>query len=207
MSGMLPGLYENGGVYCHASAFKIVMDCRVGRPDDALRTLCKIMPDSGENPSMDSGAEPYVFTNCYSTHPKYYGKSYQSWTTGTSAWVMMGLYEGFAGLRRDLDGLHVAPCLPGAWDSLEVVRNFRGCEWHVSLMRDHSVGGSSMSIEVDGCSIEGDVLPLFPPGSMHRARVVLGDALVLDREVSDTKRSMIARCQTPDDHASGGNPQ
>lgn len=24
-----------------------------------------------------------MFTNCYSTHPKYYGKSYWSWTTGT----------------------------------------------------------------------------------------------------------------------------
>ena len=90
MSGMLPGLFENGGVYCHATGFKILMDCKVGRASKALQTLKKIMPDSEKNPSSRSGAEPYVFTNCYSTHPGYYGKSYQSWTTGTSVWCLMG---------------------------------------------------------------------------------------------------------------------
>ena len=66
MSGMLPGLFENGGVYCHATGFKILMDCCTGRGEKALKTLKKIMPDSKENPSAKSGAEPYVFTNCYS---------------------------------------------------------------------------------------------------------------------------------------------
>ena len=90
MSGMLPGLFENGGVYCHATGFKILMDCCTGRGTKAVETLKKIMPDSGKNPSARSGAEPYVFTNCYSTSPGYYGKSYQSWTTGTSAMVPEG---------------------------------------------------------------------------------------------------------------------
>ena len=31
MSGMLPGLFENGGIYCHATGFKILMDCKLGR--------------------------------------------------------------------------------------------------------------------------------------------------------------------------------
>ena len=66
---MLPGLFENGGVYCHATGFKILMDCCTGRGEKALKTLKKIMPDSEENPSAKSGAEPYVFTNCYSTNP------------------------------------------------------------------------------------------------------------------------------------------
>ena len=61
MSGMLPGLFENGGVYCHATGFKILMDCKVGRGSKAVKTLKKIMPDSDKNPSMQSGAEPYVF--------------------------------------------------------------------------------------------------------------------------------------------------
>lgn len=61
MSGMLPGLFENGGVYCHATGFKILMDCKVGRASKALQTLKKIMPDSEKNPSSRSGAEPYVF--------------------------------------------------------------------------------------------------------------------------------------------------
>lgn len=50
MSGMLPGLFENGGVYCHATGFKILMDCKLGRAEKALCTLKKIMPDSEKNP-------------------------------------------------------------------------------------------------------------------------------------------------------------
>ncbi len=46
MSGMLPGLFENGGVYCHATGFKILMDCKLGRATKAISTLKKIMPDS-----------------------------------------------------------------------------------------------------------------------------------------------------------------
>lgn len=41
MSGMLPGLFENGGVYCHATGFKILMDCKLGRAEKALCTLKK----------------------------------------------------------------------------------------------------------------------------------------------------------------------
>lgn len=126
MSGMLPGLFENGGVYCHATGFKILMDCTLGRANEALATLQKIMPDSEKNPSMRSGAEPYVFTNCYATHPKYYGRSYQSWTTGTSAWCLMGMYEGILGIKRTLDGLKIAPCFPSIWEKAEVTRPFCG---------------------------------------------------------------------------------
>ena len=42
MSGMLPGLFENGGVYCHATGFKILMDCKVGRGSKAFETLKKL---------------------------------------------------------------------------------------------------------------------------------------------------------------------
>ena len=153
MSGMLPGLFENGGVYCHASAFKILADCKCGRGDAALRTLKKIMPDSERNPSAQSGAEPYVFTNCYATHPKYDGRSYQSWTTGTSAWCLMGLYEGILGIQRDYEGLRIQPCLPLDWESAEVTRQFRGAAYHIVIRR-----GIKKGITIDGERLQGDLI-------------------------------------------------
>jgi cellobiose phosphorylase len=168
MSGMLPGLFENGGVYCHASAFKILMDCRLNRGDHALRTLKKIMPDSERNPSAQSGAEPYVFTNCYSTHPKYYGRSYQSWTTGTSAWCMMGLYEGILGVQRDYEGLRIRPAFPSSWQEAEMTRRFRGADYLIRLRR-----GEHKGILVDGERIAGDLLPDFQDGKEHLVEVTL----------------------------------
>lgn len=185
MSGMLPGLFENGGVYCHATGFKILMDCKTGRGSKALATLKKIMPDSDKNPSTQSGAEPYVFTNCYSTHPGYYGKSYQSWTTGTSAWCLMGLYEGIMGVKADYDGLRIEPCFPDEWEEAEMTRHFRGADYHVMIKRDHGSrdGAENQSqgetengvaqITVDGTQIKGTVLPDLRDERKHEVEVIL----------------------------------
>jgi cellobiose phosphorylase len=173
MSGMLPGLFENGGVYCHATGFKIMMDCKLGRGDHALHTLKKIMPDSEKNPSSRSGAEPYVFTNCYATHPKYYGKSYWSWTTGTSAWSMMGLYEGILGVKRSYDGLQIQPAFPSEWDFAEVTRTFRGAQYHITIKNPHHLAQSRPYIWVDGTQISGNVLPDFRDGALHEVEVTL----------------------------------
>lgn len=162
MSGMLGGLFENGGVYCHASAFKILADCRENRGSDALRTLHKIMPDSKWNPSAQSGAEPYVFTNCYSTHPKYYGRSYQSWTTGTSAWCLKGLLEGILGVRHDFEGLRIEPCLPEEWDRAEAMRRFRGSTYRITIKRT-----GRKQLLADGTKLEGALVPAYQDGGVH----------------------------------------
>lgn len=173
MSGMLPGLFENGGVYCHATGFKMLMDCAVGRGSKAAETLKKIMPDSEKNPSMQSGAEPYVFTNCYATHPGYYGKSYQSWTTGTSAWCLMGLYEGIMGVKSDYDGLRIEPCFPAEWGGAELTRQFRGARYHVVIKNPQHIKNAVAKITVDGAPVAGTVLPDFGDGLRHEVEVTL----------------------------------
>ncbi|MCM1049226.1 MAG: cellobiose phosphorylase [Clostridiales bacterium] len=173
MSGMLPGLFENGGVYCHASAFKLLADCKLGRAQDAIRTLKKIMPDSDKNPSERSGAEPYVFTNCYATHPKYYGKSYQSWTTGTSAWSLRCMVEGILGVKRDYNGLKVEPCIPKEWEAAEITRQFRGAAYHIVIRNPHHKGGGEYSLTVDNAKIDGNVIPDFRDGKRHEVCVTL----------------------------------
>jgi len=173
MSGMLPGLFENGGVYCHATAFKVLADCKLKRSGDALRAIKKIMPDSEKNPSTNSGAEPYVFTNCYSIHPKYYGKSYWSWTTGTSAWTMMGVYEGLLGVKRDYDGLKIDPCFPKEWDKAEVIREFRGTKYHIVFENSGHPDEPKIEIKVDGHELNGNILPLYADGQSHEVSVKL----------------------------------
>lgn len=192
MSGMLPGLFENGGVYCHATGFKVLMDCKVGRGTKAVETLKKIMPDSEKNPSMQSGAEPYVFTNCYSTNPGYYGQSYQSWTTGTSSWCVMGLYEGIMGVKRDYDGLKIEPCFPKEWEYAEVTRHFRGADYRIKIYNPEHLEKGILKIYVDGKlytdpenaeesytsekRISGRVLPDFRDGKLHKIQITLRSA-------------------------------
>lgn len=178
MSGMFPGLFENGGVYCHATGFKALMDCYYGRGEEALRALSKIAPDSPENPSARSGAEPYAFTNCYATHPKFYGKSYQSWTTGTSAWALITLYEGILGMRRDFGGLRLAPCLPGSWDGAEATRVFRGTRYRIVYRNSKAMSREKPLILVDGTRLDGNMLPRFDDDVEHHVEVEYASAPV-----------------------------
>ena len=173
MSGMLPGLFENGGVYCHATGFKILMDCKTGRGTKAVRTLKKIMPDSEQNPSARSGAEPYVFTNCYSTNPGYYGKSYQSWTTGTSAWCLKGLYEGIMGVKRDYEGLRISPCFPAEWEKAEMTRHFRGADYHIVICNPQRLESGSAEVTADGAMCGSGLIPDYGDGRLHEIEVII----------------------------------
>ncbi len=173
MSGMLPGLFENGGVYCHATSFKIFMDCKLHRANKAIETLKKIMPDSDKNPSSQSGAEPYVFTNCYATHPGYYGKSYWSWTTGTSAWALRSIYEGIMGVKRDYEGLLIEPCFPSDWEEGEVTRHFRGADYHIVIRNPKHIEAGTAVITADHVEIEGNHLPDYQDGKLHEVEVIL----------------------------------
>lgn len=176
MSGMLPGLFENGGVYCHATGFKILMDCKLKRGKEALRTLKKIMPDSEKNPSTQSGAEPYVFTNCYATHPLYYGRSYWSWTTGTSAWSMMALYEGILGVKRDYVGLSLNPCFTPEWERAEMTRHFRGADYHIVVLNPHHLETGHVAVTMDGQAIAGSHLPIMNDGKKHEVVAIIEQA-------------------------------
>ncbi|MDO4622936.1 MAG: cellobiose phosphorylase [Eubacteriales bacterium] len=171
MSGMLPGLFENGGVYCHATGFKVLMDCRLGRGSKAVETMKKIMPDNAKNPSARSGAEPYVFTNCYSTNPGYYGKSYQSWTTGTSSWCLMGVYEGIMGIKREYSGLRIQPCFPAEWETAEAVRHFRGADYHVVIRNPNHADGGIAEVFADGILCPDGILPDYGDGCCHEIQV------------------------------------
>lgn len=170
MSGMLPGLFENGGVYNHCNAFKIMADCKVGRGEQALSTLHKMIPDSKDNPVSITGAEPYLFVNCWCMHPSFFTRIWFGWFTGTSAWALRGFYEGICGLKREYAGLRIQPCLPKAWDRVELTRTFRGCQYHIVI--ENQCRGEQ-KILLDGREFSGAVLPVLEDGAVHEVLVLL----------------------------------
>lgn len=170
MSGMLPGVYENGGIYNHAGCFKVMADCMAGRGDRAVCTLKKIIPGGEGKDCYATTAEPYVFTNCYLKHPSVDKMVGFSWQTGTSAWGLMAYYEGILGLQPEYDGLHVRPCFPKGWKKAEAYRNFRGNKLHI-LYRNK--GGNTVRLKADGVPVEGDKIPAFADELEHTISVVL----------------------------------
>ena len=170
MSGMLPGVYENGGIYNHAGCFKVMSDCKLGRGKNAVDTFLKILPDGKHNPTEKTTAEPYVFTNCYLKHPSVDMMVGFTWQTGTSAWGIMCLYEGILGLKRDFDGLIVQPAFPADWEHVEAERTFRGNKLYFTY---ENVGNKEISLVVDGKEIKGNKVPLFEDEKEHHILVRL----------------------------------
>jgi cellobiose phosphorylase len=128
ISSDAPGTVENGGVYVHAAMFHAYALAVVGRADDALAALRRVLPDNPDNPSERSGLEPYQLTNQYeglaSAHP---GRAMFAWRTGSVAWWHKTFWEGLLGIRTELDALVVQPCLPAAFArGVVAIRPVRG---------------------------------------------------------------------------------
>ena len=165
---MLPGVYENGGIYNHAGCFKVMADCVLGRAEEAYASLAAIVPDGPYNPSERTTVEPYVFVNCYLKHPAVDMKCGPSWQTGTSALGLRCYYEGILGIRREYGGLRILPCLPAAWENVYAERDYRGSRLRIFYKNLHR---GSVRIFVDGVLIDGQLVRPFSDGGEHTISV------------------------------------
>ncbi len=151
---MKPGLVENGSVYNHGVAFKLVADCILGRGDTAYNTYLKIRYDNPKN--ADSGVEPYAVTNMYIGPENPYRKGYarNNWITGTAGWLYRGLTEYFCGIVPTFTGLKILPNFPKAWNKVNIKRKYRNSVYDVHFER-----GEENLVIVDGEKIIGEILP------------------------------------------------
>ncbi len=174
MSRKTPGIQENGGVYLHASAFKLVADCLLRRREAVERGLMQMLP-------FGRDGEPYVFSNCYfAIENSYrYGTSGQSWGTGTAGWFYSALLNHVFGLQPEIAGLRLNPCLPPSWRKCGVVRPFRGAIYHISYQQkgedgpfDSTQGKRIAHITVNGREWPDVVLP-YKKGEAYQITVVM----------------------------------
>ena len=165
------GCYENGSVYNHGCAFKLVADCRLGNGNAALKTFKKMMPDNPDNHYDHSGVEPYAFTNMFLGPENEFraGETVQHWVTGTCGWLFKGVVEYMLGVQADYDGLAIRPVLPDEWTDVSVHRVFRNATYEIRILNRNPKGNAV--ITVDGKAIDGDILPDFNDGKIHNVCV------------------------------------
>jgi len=153
------GFAENGGVYCHAAAFKLRADLLEGRGEQAYQGWKKLHPlwlDPDE-----TKADPYVFANCF--HGKesvLAGETMYSWLTGTAAWMFENATDYMLGARGDYDRLLLDPVVPKSWKEFGIDRFFMGVMFKISY---HNAGGVNRGVryaEIDGKRIYGNAIPL-----------------------------------------------
>ena len=138
-----PGSAENGAVYNHAAAFYIFGLFTSGNNEKAYQILRKMIPGPDESDFIQRGQLPVFIPNyyrgAYKQFPRTAGRSSQLFNTGAASWFYRCLLDGLFGLRGDLDGLQIDPKLPKDWDSVEVIRQFRGATFNVNIKREPGI--------------------------------------------------------------------
>ena len=85
----------------------------------------------------------------------------------------MGLYEGIMGVKRDYEGLRIRPCFPAEWEEAEVMRHFRGADYHIVIRNPEQIENGKPVIIADGTPWDKETLPDYGDGRKHEIEVIL----------------------------------
>jgi cellobiose phosphorylase len=169
-STFVPGVKENGGIFCHSNPWSMVAAAMLGRGDDAYRYYRQILPLARTDSDVYK-VEPYVYPQniCGPAHPSF-GMARNAWLTGAASWTYVAATQWILGIRPTFEGLRIAPELPSEWPGYKAHREFRGTAYEITVRREGP--GSAVALVVNGEAIDGDVVPPAPAGTATVSVVV-----------------------------------
>lgn len=169
-----PGTKENGGIFLHSNPWVIIAEAKVGNGDRAYEYYRQINPASKNNQLNIFESEPYCYPqNILGDEHKQFGLGRNAWLSGTSAWTYVAGTQWILGVRPEVDGLTVDPCIPNSWPEFKVKRKFRGATYYIHVTNPLGVAKGVAQMKVDGELIEGSKAPIFTYGE-HQVEVILG---------------------------------
>jgi cellobiose phosphorylase len=169
ISSYPPGYKENAGIFCHTNPWVMIAETMIGRGDQAYDYYMRINPSKREEISELHKCEPYVYAQMIAgrdapTH----GEAKNSWLSGTAAMNYVAITQAILGIQPTYDGLEVKPVVPERWSGFKASRLYRGARYEITVQR---VGkGNAVSLEVEGKSIPGTVIPL-PEKDVNTLRI------------------------------------
>ncbi|MBN1385032.1 MAG: hypothetical protein JW983_09155 [Elusimicrobia bacterium] len=175
ISMFAPGTKENAAVFCHAATFMVVAELKCGRGNKGYAAMRKIMPNLQKDYDLYK-TEPYVYAEYIvgPEHPYLYGEGAFTWITGTAGWSYMAATQWVLGVRPDIKGLKIDPCLPSDWKTAGIRRPFRGDIYEITIENPSGVEKGVKEVTVDGNKIEGNIVVPAGDGKTHNVKVVMG---------------------------------
>jgi cellobiose phosphorylase len=156
-----PGNKENGGIFSHTQSWAVLAEILRGDGDQAFAYYRAFMPAAYNDRAEIRQIEPYV--HCQSTHSKFskkYGASRLPWLSGTATWSYFVATQWVLGIRPELDGLRIDPCIPKSWPGFTAERLFRGRRVQIEVKNPKGVSRGVTSLTINGKRIEGSLIPV-----------------------------------------------
>ena len=171
-SAFARGMKENGAVFSHATAFNLVAKAVLGRGNDLYRVYKKVLPAC--KPQDIHKTEPYIYSQfAHGPDSPHYGRGAYHWMTGTAAWMFRAVLDYMLGVKTDIDGLYIEPCINEEWDGFEVVRPFRDNKYKIIAHNpNHKQSGVSYLV-VDGVKQDSNFVKYVADGKEHIVEVYM----------------------------------
>lgn len=154
-----PGNKENGGIFSHTQSWAVIAEAMRGNGDQAYAYYRAFNPAAQNDRADVRQIEP--FAHCQSTHGRRsprFGASRVPWLSGTVSWSYYAATQWILGIRPELDGLRIDPCIPRDWDGFTVDRLYRGKRLAIEVRNPAHVSRGIQSVSVDGNPIAGCVV-------------------------------------------------
>ncbi len=170
-----PGIKENAGIFNHTQGWGVMAECLLGNGDRAYEYARASLPAAYNLRAEVRQCEPYVQAQTtYSTFSPRPGNTRTPWLTGAAAWSYFSLTQYLLGIRPELDGLRIDPCIPASWDGFSAKRRYRGALMDIIVHNPGHVCRGVVKMTVDGKPLAGNLIPPQPGGSLHHIVVWLG---------------------------------
>jgi len=155
-----PGIKENGAVFNHTNPWAIIAETMLGGGERAYEYHMTMSPATLNERAETYENEPYVFSQHTRVRPfRYPGMGRNSWLTGTASWSLMAMAEHILGVRPELAGLRIDPCVPKKWRRFDVDREFRGTKLRIRVENPKGVSKGVRRIVVADGVVAGNLLP------------------------------------------------
>jgi cellobiose phosphorylase len=171
--GYVPGVRENGGQYTHSAVWTAMAFAALGDSKRAWTLANMINP---LNHARDAAGvatykvEPYVVTaDVYSVAP-HVGRGGWSWYTGSAGWMYRLIVESLLGLRREVNSLHFAPCLPAEWITFKLRYRYHSTDYHIEVTQHPDQTGNTR-VTLDDVLQATAVVPLLDDQQTHSVAV------------------------------------
>jgi cellobiose phosphorylase len=159
ISSYPPGFKENAGIFCHTNPWIMIAETKIGRGDQAFDYYTRINPSKREEISELHKCEPYVYSQMIAgKNAPTHGEAKNSWLSGTAAMNYVAITQAILGIQPQYDGLEINPVIPMGWQGFEVIRQFRGVRYEISVKRKGA--GNNVVLVVEGKPVPGKVIPL-----------------------------------------------
>ncbi|GAB4488252.1 MAG: N,N'-diacetylchitobiose phosphorylase [Anaerolineales bacterium] len=171
-----PGVKENAGIFNHTQGWGIMAECLLGEGDRAYEVLRAAMPAAYNDRAEIRQSEPYVQAQTtYSRYSPREGNARTPWLTGAAAWFYFSVTQYVLGLRPEIGGLRLDPCIPAAWEGFSARRVFRGKTLDITVHNPSHVQHGVGKLLLDGEALVGNLIPFEKMRENSRVEAWLGE--------------------------------